>query len=76
MKFYKVKKKTKIMLVKLMADALVKVAGVACFFIGIVGLAQCPQDPKRIVQAFALFLFGLAIMAFNNYLTNKQERKK
>lgn len=76
MKFYKVTKKTKIMLVKLIADAIVKGLGISCFFVGIVGLAKCPTDPKRIVQVFALFLFGLLIMACDNYLANKQERKK
>ena len=74
MKFYKIKKKTKIMLVKLIVDAVVKFAGVACFFIGIGGMAECPTDPKKIIQALAMFLFGLAVIAYNSYLVSRQER--
>ena len=69
-------RKTKIMLVKLLIDAVIKFVGVACFFIGGAALAEVPTDPKEIVRALSLFLLGLCIIGYNSYLITKQENKR
>lgn len=70
-----IKRKTKIMLLKMLVDAVIKFVGIACFFIGIGALAEVPTDPKKIVQALGLFILGICIIGYNSYLITKQESK-
>lgn len=72
----KLKRRTKIKLVKAFVDAVVKGIGVALFFIGIGALAECPTDPKQIVQALGFFIFGICIIGYNSYLIDKHEKRK
>ena len=76
MKRHRLQRKTKIMLLKFLADAVIKVVGVGLFFVGLGGLAECPTDPKKIVQALGCFIFGICIVAYNSYLIDKKENKK
>lgn len=72
----RLKRSTKIKLVKAFVDAVVKGIGVALFFIGIGALAECPTDPKQIVQALGFFIFGICIIGYNSYLIDKHEKRK
>lgn len=65
-------KRNKKMLLKMLVDAIVKTAGVACFFIGIGALAEMPTDPKQITQALAFFIFGVCILAYDSRKEDKR----
>ena len=70
------KRSTRIKLLKAFADAVIKGIGVALFFIGIGALAECPTDPRQIVQALGFFIFGICIIGYNSYLIEKKENTK
>lgn len=72
----RIKRKTKVMIAKMLFDSLVKFLGIACFFIGIAGLAECPTDPKQIVQGLGMFILGLCIVGYNSHLISRQENNK
>lgn len=72
----RIKRSTKIKILKAFADAVIKGIGVALFFIGIGALAECPTDPRQIVQALGFFIFGICIIGYNSYLIEKKENKK
>ena len=69
-------RKTRIMLLKIFADAVIKFLGVALFFIGIGALGECPSDPKQIVQALGCFIFGICIIGYNSYLLDRTDRRQ
>lgn len=74
MKRHRISKRTRIMLLKFFADAVIKLLGVGLFFIGIAKLAECPTDPKKIVQALGCFIFGICIVAYNSYFIDKEKK--